>query len=431
MLIDPFAAIDQFGVHDRNLPGRASEADEAELEPKSKCLAEGRLDTGQSPIFSFLLLSVGLHPAQSGVAVFYRNIIRRALFGFNSEQIHNFTVKALGRLAGSASVCDLLHDFFGALRLPVQVCGLDFPNPIGLAAGMDKYATAVPVWEALGFGFVELGGVTWHPQPGNPSPRMFRAVRDEALINRMGFNNPGAEAIAEKLEGWKRGERWPKHPVGVNLGKSKITPLDRAAEDYANSFRRLRAFADFFVVNVSSPNTPNLRQLQDKAALDEILAALQEQQTASERKPIFVKVAPDLSFDALNEILELVEPRSLAGIVATNTTIARPETSDPELRLIYAEAGGLSGRPLRTRSTEVIRHIYRQNKGGLPIIGVGGIFSAQDAWEKITAGASLLQLYTALVYEGPGIAGQIVGGLVARLEQRGLKSLSEAVGIDA
>jgi dihydroorotate dehydrogenase len=276
-----------------------------------------------------------------------------------------------------------------------------------------------------------LGGVTWHPQPGNPSPRMFRAVRDEALINRMGFNNPGAEAIAEKLEQWNRAERWPKHPVGVNLGKSKVTPLDRAAEDYANSFRRLRSFADFFVVNVSSPNTPNLRQLQDKAALDEILAALQEQQTASERKPILVKVAPDLSLDAFDGILELVEPRGLSGIVATNTTIARPETPDPELRQIYAEAGGLSGRPLRTRSTEVIRHLYRQTKGRLPIIGVGGVFSVEDAWEKITAGASLLQLYTALVYEGPGVVAQIVRGLIARLEQRGLKSLADAVGIAA
>jgi dihydroorotate dehydrogenase len=365
------------------------------------------------------------------VAAFYRNIIRPALFGFDSEQIHNFTVKALGGLSGSAIACDLLHDFFGAPRLPVQVCGLNFPNPIGLAAGMDKHAAAVPVWEALGFGFVELGGVTWHPQPGNLSPRMFRAVRDQALINRMGFNNPGAEAIAKRLEGWKRAERWPKHPVGLNLGKSKITPLERAAEDYANSFRRLRAFADFFVVNVSSPNTPNLRQLQDKAALDEILAALQEQQTADDRKPIFVKVAPDLSFDALNEILELVEPRGLSGIVATNTTIARPETSDPELRRVYAEAGGLSGRPLRTRSTEVIRHLYRQTKGRLPIIGVGGISSTEDAWEKITTGASLLQVYTALVYEGPGVAGQMVRGLIVRLEQRGLKSLSEAVGIAA
>ena len=353
------------------------------------------------------------------------------LFGFDSEQIHDFTVKTLGGLSGPSFTCDLLQDFFGAPRLPVEVCGLNFPNPIGLAAGMDKHAAAVPAWEALGFGFVELGGVTWHAQPGNPAPRMFRAINDGALINRMGFNNPGAEAIAEKLAAWKRAERWPRHPVGINLGKSKITPLERAAEDYANSFRVLRSFADFFVVNVSSPNTPNLRQLQDKAALDEILAALQEQQVGGERKPILVKVAPDLTFDALDEILQLVAPRNLAGVVATNTTIARPETADPGLSLIYAEAGGLSGKPLRTRSTEVIRHLYRQTKGSLPIIGVGGIFTPEDAWEKITAGASLLQIYTALVYEGPGVVSEIVRGIGSRLEQRGFRTLSEAVGIAA
>jgi dihydroorotate dehydrogenase len=353
------------------------------------------------------------------------------LFGFDSEQIHNFTVKTLSGVSGSSVSCDLLQDFFGAPRLPIQVCGLNFPNPIGLAAGMDKHAAAVPAWEALGFGFVEVGGVTWQAQPGNPAPRMFRAIKDGALINRMGFNNPGAEAIAEKLAAWKRAERWPRHPVGINLGKSKITPLERAAEDYANSFRQLRTHADFFVVNVSSPNTPNLRQLQDKAALDEILAALQEQQADGERKPILVKVAPDLTFEALDEILELVGPRDLAGVVATNTTIARPETADPGLSLIYAEAGGLSGKPLRTRSTEVIRHLYRQTKGSLPIIGVGGIFTPEDAWEKITAGASLLQIYTALVYEGPGVVSEIVRGIGSRLEQRGFRALSEAVGIAA
>jgi dihydroorotate dehydrogenase len=362
------------------------------------------------------------------VGALYRNIIRPMLFGFDSEQIHNFTIRTLGGLGASAVTCDLLGDFFSAPRLPVQACGLSFPNPVGLAAGMDKHAAAVPVWEALGFGFVELGGVTWHAQPGNPAPRMFRAVKDEALINRMGFNNPGAEAIAGKLTMWKRAERWPRHPVGINLGKSKITPLEGAAEDYANSFRLLRPLADFFVVNVSSPNTPNLRQLQDKAALDEILAALQQQQVTGDGKPIFVKVAPDLTFEALDEILELVGPRGLAGVVATNTTINRPETSDPELRRTYAETGGLSGKPLQKRSTDVIRHLYRQTQGKLFIIGVGGVFTVQDAWEKITAGASLLQIYTALVYEGPGVAGQLVRGITARLEQRGMRSLSEAVG---
>ena len=244
--------------------------------------------------------------------------------------------------------------------------------------------------------------------------------------------------MAANLAAWKKTGRWPDHPVGINLGKSKITSLDQAAGDYANSFRVLRAFADFFVVNVSSPNTPNLRQLQDKMALDEILAALQEVQGtagvpphAPLPKPILVKVAPDLSFDALDEILELAGPRQIAGIVATNTTITRPETRDKSLQKSYSEAGGLSGRPLRHRSNEIIRHIYRQTRGELPIIGVGGVFDADDAFAKILAGASLVQIYTGMVYEGPGIAKQIVRGLKALLEQHGIAHLTKATGAAA
>ena len=312
---------------------------------------------------------------------------------------------------------------------------------------MDKHAAAVPIWEKLGFGFCELGGVTWHPQPGNPQPRMFRAVEDEALINRMGFNNPGAQALAGTLAEWKKRGHWPAHPVGVNLGKSKITPLENAAEDYADSFRALRGLADFFVVNVSSPNTPNLRQLQDKAALDEIFAAIQEINVAAPRKsaadvspshlaarspnettPILVKIAPDLSFEAVDEILELIASRKISGIIASNTTIARPATSNALLQKIYSETGGLSGRPLRQRSNEIIRHIYKQTRGTVPIIGVGGVFDADDAWAKILAGASLVQIYTGLVFEGPSIAGDIVAGLQRRLAQDGFRQLSDAVG---
>jgi len=382
---------------------------------------------------------------------FYRRVLRPVLFRQDSEAIHNRTVAMLGRVSDSRTLCSLVSALYRAPELPVEVFGLRFPNPVGLAAGMDKHAAAVPAWEALGFGFSELGGVTWHGQPGNPAPRMFRAVRDEALINRMGFNNPGAEAMAATLREWRERGRWPRHPVGINLGKSKVTPNEKAAEDYANSFRLLRPWADFFVVNVSSPNTPNLRQLQDKAALEEILAALQEVNSVSSvecrvsnatsagalenakcearnPKPLLVKVAPDLSFDALDEILELATRRQLAGIVATNTTITRPETSDERLRRIYAETGGLSGRPLRARSTEVIRHIHRQTRGTLPIIGVGGIFNADDAWEKIRAGASLVQVYSGLVYEGPALARDIVRGLRERLHRSGRPSLASAVG---
>ena len=365
------------------------------------------------------------------MGLIYRNLLRPILFTVESERAHNLTLAALSGVAKSRCLSRAIHQLYSAPELPIDLFGLHFPNPVGLAAGMDKKAAAVPMWESLGFGFSELGGITQHAQLGNDAPRMFRAVADGALVNRMGFNNPGAEAMATRLTEWKRLGRWPSHPVGVNLGKSKITPLEKAAEDYAASFKLLRPLADFFVVNVSSPNTPNLRQLQDKAALDGILRALQEINSAGEGtpKPILVKVAPDLTFDALDELLELAGPRYLAGIVATNTTITRPETDNAACRRTYSETGGLSGAPLRARSSEVIRHIFRQTKGTLPIIGVGGIFTAADAWEKTTAGASLVQVYTGLVYEGPTIAKNIVAGLQRKLTERGLKNLRDAVGI--
>ena len=386
---------------------------------------------------------------------FYRKLVRPVLFLHGAEEIHTRTLGHLAWVSRNRLVCDAVDSFFGAPELPVNLFGLKFQNPVGLAAGMDKNAEALPAWAALGFGFSELGGVTWHPQSGNPQPRIFRAVPEQAIVNRMGFNNAGAAVLAEKLRHWRASGRWPNHPVGINLGKSKITSLEQAAEDYANSFRALRGLADFYVVNVSSPNTPGLRQLQDKAALDEILAAIQEINGTPSRPgdghqaskeppdkqpgalcrdaatPILVKVAPDLSFEALDEILELAGPRQIAGIVATNTTIARPQSNDLAVQKIYAETGGLSGRPLRERSTEVIRHLFRQSARKLPIIGVGGIFSAAEAWEKITAGASLIQVYTGLVYEGPGLAKVIVTGLRERLAAAGCASLTQAVGAKA
>jgi dihydroorotate dehydrogenase len=365
---------------------------------------------------------------------FYRNALRPVLFTQDAESIHHRTMRMLKRAGRHEILCDAMRSFLGAPELPIELFGLRFPNPVGLAAGMDKNAEALPAWAAMGFGFTELGAATWHAQPGNPAPRVFRAIPEEAIVNRMGFNNLGAEAIAEKLADWKKRGRWPRHPVGMNLGKSKITPLDKAADDYANSFRVLRPHLDFFVVNVSSPNTPNLRQLQDKRALDEIFLSLQEVQSgepSDRQSPILVKVAPDLSFEALDEILELAGPRRIAGIVATNTTISRPHAASPGAQRVYAETGGLSGRPLRARSTEVIKHLYQQTKGKLPIIGVGGIFTAADAWEKIAAGASLVQVYTGLVYEGPGICRSIVRGLAARLVEKKVRRLEEVVGCEA
>jgi dihydroorotate dehydrogenase len=382
----------------------------------------------------------------------YRRLVRPVLFSQDPERAHSNTLHLLGLASRNSLACECLESFFGADPLPTTTFGLTFPNPIGLAAGMDKEAAAVPAWSALGFGFTELGAVTWHPQPGNPAPRVFRAVADEAIINRMGFNNPGAEAFAQTLQDWRSRGRWPQHPVGINLGKSKVTPLDRAAEDYANSFRVLQPLLDFFVINVSSPNTPNLRQLQDKAALDEILAAVESAQAQApqsssssssdiaprsgtnpieSRRPVLVKVAPDLSAEALDEIVDLATARGIAGLIATNTTITRPRSQDSDRQLLYAEAGGLSGKPLRARSTEVIRHLYRNTQGRMPIIGVGGIFSAEDAWEKITAGACLVQVYTGLVYEGPGLARSVVAGLRRKLAERGMNRLDQAIGIAA
>jgi len=368
------------------------------------------------------------------VSRFYQKIVRPIVFAQDAERAHHLALALLATVSRDELLCDVTGKLLGAPSLPVDLFGLKFPNPIGLAAGMDKFAAAVPVWERMGFGFSELGGVTRHAQPGNPSPRMFRAAAGEAIINRMGFNNPGADALARQLRGWKKSGRWPQHPVGINLGKSKVTPLEKAAEDYVYSFSELRGLADFFVVNVSSPNTPGLRQLQDKAALDEILAAMQEVQSPTSkvqspgRSPVLVKVAPDLSFNAIDEILELAAKRQIDGIVATNTTVERPKTKDAALQKIYAETGGLSGRPLREHSTQIVRHIFKQTKGKLPVIGVGGIFTADDAWEKIAAGASLVQVYTGLVYEGPGIAKAIVKGLIEKMEKAGVRELKEVVG---
>ncbi len=363
---------------------------------------------------------------------FYRRVIRPGLFAQDAERVHERTLRMLGCVGGSGALSAAFRAIYGAPELPVETLGLRFPNPVGVAAGLDKRAEALPAWAALGFGFTELGAVTREGQPGNPQPRVFRAVAERAIVNRMGFNNSGAAAMAETLAKWKARGRWPNHPVGINLGKSKVTPLDQAAQDYADSMRLLLPYLDFFVVNVSSPNTPDLRKLQDRAALDEILAALQAVKSAAAvQKPVLVKVAPDLTFEALDEILELVGPREVAGIVATNTTIGRPETRGERAQRVYKEAGGLSGTPLRARSTEVIRHLYRQTKGKLPIIGVGGISSAEDAWEKIKAGATLLQIYTGLVYEGPGLVAEIVKGIRSRLEREGLKESKQAVGISS
>jgi dihydroorotate dehydrogenase len=325
-------------------------------------------------------------------------------------------------------------------RLTQTLWGLDFPNPIGLAAGFDKDGVASNVWPAFGFGFAELGTVTAHPQPGNPQPRLFRLPDDEAALNRMGFNNKGAAQMAQVLAAAQlrsasmkesgKESGLPKIPIGVNLGKSKITPLEAAVEDYCDSFRQLQTLGDYCVINVSSPNTPGLRSLQSVEQLEPILAALELENTL--HKPILVKIAPDLAWEDITAIVELVQRHNLAGVIATNTTIRRDGLKTERIlatgRSPSEEAGGLSGAPLRTRSTAVIRFIWESTQGTVPIMGVGGVFTAQDAWEKLAAGASLVQVYTGWTYEGPWMVRRILEGLGLALERHGLRHINEVIG---
>ena len=323
---------------------------------------------------------------------------------------------------------------FKDTRLEQNLWELNFKNPLGLAAGYDKDGLAINTWPQLGFGFAELGTVTFHEQPGNPQPRLFRLPKDRAVLNRMGFNNQGAAALAKRLQSQSKTNSFipPSFfPYGINIGKSKITSLEAAATDYLDSFRLLKSWGDYFVVNVSSPNTPGLRSLQNADNLSKILAVLQAEN--QETKPILVKIAPELENEALASILDLIQEYQISGIIATNTTIDREGLKTKIIpatgKLVSEEAGGISGAPLTERATEIIKFIWQETEGKLPIIGVGGIFTAEDAWDKITAGASLIQLYTGWVYQGPGIIKQILQGLLQKLDEHGLNSISEAVGL--
>ncbi|NEO90435.1 MAG: quinone-dependent dihydroorotate dehydrogenase [Moorea sp. SIO3G5] len=422
----------------------------------------------------------------------YQSTIRPILFSglkTDPEWLHNKTLALLSWLSSNQE-STLGHWVKGQLqqrfclndgRLEQTLWGVNFPNPLGLAAGFDKDGVAAGIWGSLGFGFAELGTVTFHGQPGNPRPRLFRLVEDKAALNRMGFNNLGATAMAARLEqlkvnrlqvqpplkvnrlqvqpplkvnrlqvagleknlpeGKAKDEQPTRRenriqasgltiPIGINLGKSKVTPLAEAADDYRSSFGLLRELGNYFVVNVSSPNTPGLRSLQDASQLSLILDALQQQNHS--QKPILVKIAPDLEWNAIADVLELAQTYGLAGIIATNTTIRRDLLKTKRIgatgKPVTEEAGGISGAPLRQRSTDVIRFIWQETQGTLPIIGVGGIFTAEDAWEKITAGASLIQVYTGWIYNGPWMVRQILQGLLQKLEERGISSISEAVG---
>lgn len=358
----------------------------------------------------------------------WEKLVRPVLFRLDAETAHEIGIKALAK--GLARPFADRTDFPG---LSTDRFGLKFKNPLGIAAGFDKNGIAVNQLASLGFGFVEVGTVTFEPQTGNEKPRMFRLPEDKALINRLGFNNHGAETVAKRLTQIER-----KCVVGVNIGKNKTVPSEEAVENYLNSFDLVHRVADYIAINISSPNTPNLRELQKAENLEELLSALQKRNQeisgnslkggTQSLKPILVKIAPDLSESEIEAAVDICQRYEISGIIATNTTISREglKTKDPA----SFGAGGLSGKPLAKRSNEVISTIFRYSKGNLPIIGVGGIFTAEAAFEKISAGASLFQAYTGFIYGGPSFAQTVNEGLAELLKKKGFDGVDDAIGSD-
>ncbi|CAG7650876.1 quinone-dependent dihydroorotate dehydrogenase [Paenibacillus allorhizosphaerae] len=359
----------------------------------------------------------------------YKKIAKPVLFRMDPEKAHHLTIDGLHTIGNVPGGRRLLRAMYGVRLSPelqTELWGIRFDNPVGLAAGLDKNAKAVPGFSNIGFGFMEVGTVTPKPQEGNEQPRLFRLPQDAALINRMGFNNVG-------IEGMKRNLRNQGHrsiPLAINIGKNKMTPNEQAEDDYRACIQALYGYGDFFVVNISSPNTPDLRNLQHGDDLSRLLAAVtseiraQHAKFGGRQKPVLVKIAPDLTPEEVEYTVATIERSGVSGIIASNTTLSRDGLSHENRK----EAGGLSGRPLTERSTELIRTIYRLTDGKLPIIGSGGIFSAEDAYEKIRAGASLVEVYTALIYEGPGLLRKLNDGLRTLLRKDGFTRIAEAVG---
>ena len=330
----------------------------------------------------------------------YRTLIKPLLFLFDPEKVHHFAFSFIRLMNKIPGVSFLIRAFYRVNHplLARNLFGLHFPNPVGLAAGFDKDAKLFKELSHFGFGFIEIGTLTPKPQAGNPKKRLFRLPQDHALINRMGFNNQGVEAAIPRLKKNKG------TLIGGNIGKNKVTPNEQAVDDYIYCFKALYPYVDYFVVNVSSPNTPNLRALQEKKPLTDLLNTLQKLNKATNKpKPILLKIAPDLSEDQLLDIIEIIQTTQVAGVIATNTTLSREGLQSPN----KIETGGLSGKPLTDRSTEVIRFLSEKSQKAFPIIGVGGIHTPNDAIEKLEAGADLIQLYTGFVYEGPGVVKRI------------------------
>jgi dihydroorotate dehydrogenase len=363
----------------------------------------------------------------------YRSLLRPLLFKLPPETAHEFALHALSLGLGPAALRRIAAgQTAGAHFGELPRFGLSFKNPVGVAAGFDKNGLVARQLAALGFGFVEVGTVTNLPQPGNPRPRLFRLPLDRALVNRQGFNNEGADALARRLAHAR-----PDCVLGVNIGKSRVVPVEEATADYLASFETVRPHADYVTVNVSSPNTPNLRELQRADLLGELLGALQRRNRelagmeGGRFVPLLVKIAPDVNTGDLELLVEAARGAGVAGLIATNTTVARAGLRSDAAHVAALGEGGLSGAPLRERSTRVVAALRRLTRGTLEIVGVGGIFNAEDAWEKICAGAGLVQLYTGFVYEGFNVARRINGGLAALVERHGFRTLDEAVGCRA
>lgn len=341
----------------------------------------------------------------------YKSIIRPILFKLDPENVHHFTFSAIhffSKIPFFSSICNSLYEVKDK-RLETEVFGLKFKNPVGLAAGFDKDAKLYKELSNFGFGFIEIGTLTPKAQDGNPKKRLFRLKNNNAIINRMGFNNGGVQEAVERLKKNKN------VLIGGNIGKNKITPNEEAVNDYLICFEALFNYVDYFVVNVSSPNTPNLRELQDKEPLTRLLQTLQDKNhTKAKPKPILLKIAPDLTNEQLLDIIDIVTQTKIAGVIATNTTISRENLKPEDNPEVLAEMGGLSGKPLTKRSTEVIRFLSEKSNKAFPIIGVGGIHSAEEALEKLDAGASLVQLYTGFIYEGPKLVKEINQAILKR-----------------
>jgi dihydroorotate dehydrogenase len=352
----------------------------------------------------------------------YQDILRPLLFRLDAEDAHHFALNCL-RLANNPILSRVLKELCDNPdpRLNVTIAGLSFANPIGLAAGLDKEGVALAGLAALGFGAIEVGTVTADAQAGNPRPRIFRLPQDKALINRMGFPSSGAYQLAHRLEQMLPLAKHLKAKIGINIGKTKSADIDRAADDYLRSFETLKSFGDYFAINISSPNTPELRKLQEPERLQQLISAIRG--AGLNGKPLFVKIAPDLTDVQLNEIVDVLLRNSVDGIIATNTTFSREG-----INTIIEQVGGLSGAPLKAKALHVVARLYQHTQGRLPIIGVGGISSEQDVWRMMEAGAIAVQIYTSFVYEGPFLVRRILRGLSLRMDQENLNSIQAIVG---